>query len=138
MAIDGDTIAGVGPWSELRAAHPDAEVVGDEHGLVIPGLINAHTHLSEALIPGMGETLTLFDWAPAVIVPASLQLDREMAHVGALLKGIELISSGVTCVNDQFGAHEPRVDGQPGLGRRPGRDRPAGRGVLRCRRLADR
>ena len=77
--------------------------MGDQHGLVIPGLINAHTHLSEALIPGMGETLALFDWAPAVIVPASRQLDREMAHVGALLKGIELVSSGVTCVNDQFG-----------------------------------
>ncbi|MGZ4786586.1 MAG: amidohydrolase family protein, partial [Acidimicrobiales bacterium] len=103
VALDGDTIAAVGTWAALHAAHPDADVVGDEHGLVLPGLVNAHTHLSEALIPGMGETLTLFDWAPAVIVPASLQLDREMARVGALLKGIELLSSGVTCVNDQFG-----------------------------------
>ena len=103
VAIDDDQIVAVGPWAELRAVHPDAAVVGDEHGLVVPGFVNAHTHLSEALIPGMGETLTLFDWAPQVIVPASLQLDREMAHVGALLKGIELISSGVTCVNDMFG-----------------------------------
>ncbi|MGZ4682806.1 MAG: amidohydrolase family protein [Acidimicrobiales bacterium] len=103
VALDGDTIAAVGTWAALYAAHPDADVVGDEHGLVLPGLVNAHTHLSEALIPGMGETLTLFDWAPAVIVPASLQVDREMARVGALLKGIELLSSGVTCVNDQFG-----------------------------------
>jgi len=103
VAIEDDTIVAVGPWAEMRAARPDADVVGDEHGLVIPGLVNAHTHLSEALIPGMGETLSLFDWAPAVIVPASLQLDREMARVGALLKGIELLSSGVTCVNDMVG-----------------------------------
>ncbi len=103
VAIDDDTITAVGSWAELRAAHPGVAVVGDEHGLVLPGFVNAHTHLSEALIPGMGETLTLFDWAPAVIVPASLQLDRGMAHVGALLKGVELVSSGVTCVNDMFG-----------------------------------
>ena len=38
-------------------------MVGDDHGVVLPGLINAHTHLSEALVCGMGEDLTLFEWA---------------------------------------------------------------------------
>jgi len=103
VLVDGSAIAAVGPFAELASAHPDATVVGDEHGIVTPGLVNAHTHLSEGLITGLGETLTLFEWAPAVIVPASLHLDRDLARAGARLKAAELVSSGVTCVNDQFG-----------------------------------
>ncbi len=103
VLVDGARIAAVGPYGELAAAHPDAAVVGDEHGIVVPGFVNAHTHLSEGLIAGLGETLTLFEWAPAVIVPASLHLDRGLARTGARLKAAELVSSGVTCVNDQFG-----------------------------------
>jgi cytosine/adenosine deaminase-related metal-dependent hydrolase len=52
VLIDGEAIAAVGPYTELAAAHPDATVVGDEHGIVTPGLVNAHTHLSEGLITG--------------------------------------------------------------------------------------
>lgn len=103
VLVEGDRIVAVGPYRDLAAAHPDAAVVGDAHGLLTPGLVNAHTHLSEGLITGLGETLTLFEWAPAVIVPASLHLDRDLARAGARLKAAELVASGVTCVNDQFG-----------------------------------
>ena len=56
---DGQVLA-AGPFAEVSARFPDAEAVGDDRGVVLPGLVNAHTHLSEALIPGMGEDLTLF------------------------------------------------------------------------------
>jgi cytosine/adenosine deaminase-related metal-dependent hydrolase len=103
VLIDGTTIAAVGSYPELRAEHPDAPVVGDEHGIVIPGLVNAHDHLSEAFVSGMGENLALFEWARSIVVPAGLHLTREMARVGTLLKGFEMLRSGVTCVNDMFG-----------------------------------
>ena len=83
------------------ARFPDAEVVGDDRGVVLPGLVNAHTHLLEALIPGLGEDLTLFEWGGRLVAPAGRHLTREMARVGALLKGAEQLS-GATCVNDMF------------------------------------
>jgi 5-methylthioadenosine/S-adenosylhomocysteine deaminase len=98
---DGEVLA-VGPFGEVAARFPDAEVVGDDHGVVLPGLVNAHTHLSEALIPGMGEDLTLFEWLTRIVVPAGRHLTREMAMVGSMLKGAELLLSGVTCTSDMF------------------------------------
>jgi 5-methylthioadenosine/S-adenosylhomocysteine deaminase len=98
---DGQILA-VGPAAEVTGRFPGAEVVGDEWGVVMPGLVNCHTHLSEALIPGMGEDLTLFEWATRIVGPAGQHLTREMARIGAMLKGGELLLSGVTCVNDMF------------------------------------
>ena len=102
VAFAGGQVLAVGPFAEVAAGHQEAEVVGDEHGVVLPGLVNAHTHLSEGLLCGMGEDLSLLEWLAAIITPAGRHLTREMARVGAMLKGAELLASGVTCVNDMF------------------------------------
>ncbi|HET7518602.1 MAG TPA: amidohydrolase family protein, partial [Actinomycetes bacterium] len=102
VAFAGGEVLAVGPFAEVAARFPGAEVVGDAYGVVLPGLVNAHTHLSEALLCGMGEDLTLLEWLDAIIAPASRHLTREMARVGAMLKGAELLLSGATCVNDMF------------------------------------
>ena len=102
VAFAGGEILAVGPFGELAARFPDAEVTGDEHGVVLPGMVNAHTHLSEALLCGLGEDLTLFEWIDAIVGPAGRHLTREMARVGAMLKGAELLLSGATCVSDMF------------------------------------
>jgi 5-methylthioadenosine/S-adenosylhomocysteine deaminase len=102
VAFAGGEVLATGPFGELAARFPDAEVTGDDQGVVLPGLVNAHTHLSEALLCGMGEDLTLFEWLDRIIGPAGRHLTREMARVGAMLKGAELLLSGVTCVNDMF------------------------------------
>ena len=102
VAFAGGEVLAAGPFEELAARFPDAEVTGDDHGVVLPGLVNGHTHLSEALLPGMGEDLTLFEWIDRIVGPAGRHLTREMARVGAMLKGAELLLSGATCVNDMF------------------------------------
>jgi 5-methylthioadenosine/S-adenosylhomocysteine deaminase len=102
VAFQGGEILAVGPFDQLAGRFPAAAVVGDGAGVVLPGLVNAHTHLSEALIPGMGEDLTLFEWGARLVGPAGRHLTREMARVGSMLKGAELLLSGVTTVNDMF------------------------------------
>jgi cytosine/adenosine deaminase-related metal-dependent hydrolase len=102
VAFAGGEVLAAGPFAEVSGRFPDAEVVGDDHGVVLPGLVNAHTHLSEALVCGMGEDLTLFEWGERLVGPVGRHLTREMARVGALLKGAELLLSGATCVNDMF------------------------------------
>ncbi|HEY6746201.1 MAG TPA: amidohydrolase family protein, partial [Mycobacteriales bacterium] len=98
--------AAVGPWDELRAGHPDAEVVGDGTGILTPGFVSSHGHFSEGLVTGIGETHTLWEWFVHVVGPIEPFLTREIAYVGALLKGAEAALSGVTTVADMF-CHAP-------------------------------
>lgn len=49
VAIDGDTIVEVGPERELEAKYPDAEYVDARGNLIMPGLINCHTHIYSGL-----------------------------------------------------------------------------------------
>ena len=125
VAFAGGAILAVGAAEDLARRFPGAEVVGDRFGIVLPGLVNCHTHLSEALIPGMGEDLTLFEWVARLVAPAGRHLTREMARVGSMLKGAELLLSGVTCVSDMFCHANPgslaslgSVDGLEALGLR--------------------
>lgn len=101
VAIGADgAIDAVGPAAELAARFPDAETAGDGHGVVMPGLVNAHTHLSECLIPGMGEDCLLWEWFERVVGPAGHVTTREDMVVGTRLKAAEMLLSGITTVND--------------------------------------
>lgn len=102
VAVSGERIADVGTYAELSRKYQGAQVVGDDYGIVIPGLVNAHTHMSEALIPGMAENLSIWVWGTRLLMPIMPHLTREMARVGTLFRGSELIRSGVTTFNDMF------------------------------------
>jgi 5-methylthioadenosine/S-adenosylhomocysteine deaminase len=103
VAFDtGGTIVAVGPWGDVISAYPAAVVVGDEHGIVTPGFVCTHTHISEAFTCGMGEDMGLVEWLNAIVLPVNPFWGREMADVAARLKGAELVRSGATTVNDMF------------------------------------
>ena len=95
-------IRAVGEYAAVRTGYPDATTVGDSRSIVTPGFVNAHDHLSEGLISGMGETMSLYEWAERLIKPVLRQLTRDMARAGAMLKAAEMIRSGITTVNDMF------------------------------------
>ena len=125
VAIAGELIVGVGTFADLSRKYPEARVVGDAYGIVIPGLVNAHTHMSEALLPGMAEKLSIWVWGARLLAPTMPHLTREMAHIGTLFRGAELIRSGVTTFNDMFCHSNPSdfaslgvVDGLEELGLR--------------------
>lgn len=93
-------ITGVGPAANLLAINPGATVVGDGNGIVLPGFVNAHTHLTEGLITGMGETAVLWEWFERVVNPAGLNITRDDVALGTRLKAVEMLESGITTVND--------------------------------------
>ena len=101
VAFDAEgRIVGVGPADEVIAANQGAEVSGDGNGIVIPGFVNAHTHLTEGLNTGMGETATLWEWFERVVNPVGKVLTRDDIALGTRLKGVEMLESGITTVND--------------------------------------
>jgi cytosine/adenosine deaminase-related metal-dependent hydrolase len=92
----------VASYDVLRAAHPDLPVHGDGTGIVLPGLVSTHTHLSEALATGMGSELSLFEWGEEIVGPLGMVLTREDAAEGTALRAVEMLLSGITTVNDMF------------------------------------
>lgn len=102
VRIVGERIDALGPWEELRARFPADRVAGDATALVTPGFVNGHGHFSEGLLTGIGEQYTLWEWVDAVIGPVAPHLDDEMAYVGTLLAGIQMLRTGITLANDMF------------------------------------
>ena len=100
-AADG-LIRAVGDYPSVSAAFPGATTIGDSRDIVTPGFVNAHDHLSEGLISGIGETMSLYEWAARLINPVLRCLTRELARAGTMLKAAEMIRSGITTVNDMF------------------------------------
>jgi cytosine/adenosine deaminase-related metal-dependent hydrolase len=100
LVSDDGSITAVDGFEALASANTEAAVVGDGNGVVMPGLVNAHTHLTECLIPGMGETATLWEWFERVVDPAGRVITREEVRLGTRLKGAEMLRSGITTVND--------------------------------------
>ncbi|MCP3961871.1 MAG: amidohydrolase family protein [bacterium] len=103
VAIDGDRIAAVGGADELAARYPGARVVPAEGRIVMPGLINAHTHVPMTLFRGLADDLELMDWLQQVIFPAEAEhVDEEFVRWGTRLACLEMISGGVTTFADMY------------------------------------
>lgn len=98
VLIEDDLIVDVGP-----DGRDQADVVIDGAGKVlIPGLVNTHTHLSMSLLRGMADDLPLNTWLEDYIWPAEAHLDGDHCYAGALLAALEMIRTGTTCCNDMY------------------------------------
>jgi len=96
LAVVGDRIAAVGDW-----AGAEGDQIIDARGmLVIPGLIQTHTHLCQTLFRGMGDDLELLDWLNQRIMPLEAAHDEESLYYSALLGCGELLRGGTTSIID--------------------------------------
>ncbi|MBO7172952.1 MAG: TRZ/ATZ family hydrolase [Burkholderiaceae bacterium] len=79
------------------------EIIELNDHVVIPGLVNAHSHAPMNILRGMGADLSLMDWLQTKIWPAEGKLmSPEFAYEGAKLAAQEMLLSGITCTNDQY------------------------------------
>lgn len=110
-ARDG-VITFVGP-AGARPAAGDAEVL-DGHGmLLMPGFVNAHTHLAMTLLRGYADDMPLRPWLEEKIWPIEMKLQPEDVYWGSALGVVEMIRAGVTCFNDMY--HYPEQGAQAAL-----------------------
>ncbi|MEE9474392.1 MAG: amidohydrolase family protein [Candidatus Hydrothermarchaeaceae archaeon] len=77
-------------------------VIDAKNKIVMPGLINAHTHLSMTLFRGVADDLPLEKWLNEEIWPIEGQLEAKHVYAGSLLGCLEMIQSGTTCFNDMY------------------------------------
>lgn len=103
VAVRDGRIVAVGKLEDVRT-HWVAREVRDCSGcIVMPGLINTHTHLPMSLLRGLVDDLRLDVWLYGYMLPVEREfVNEDFCRVGTLLSCAELIRSGVTCIADMY------------------------------------
>ncbi|HHY00543.1 MAG TPA: amidohydrolase family protein [Methanothermobacter sp.] len=78
------------------------EVIDADGKVLIPGLVNTHTHLPMSLMRGLADDLPLDKWLNDHVWPVESNLEGEHCYAGALLSALEMIKSGTTTCNDMY------------------------------------
>jgi 5-methylthioadenosine/S-adenosylhomocysteine deaminase len=101
VAIVKDTITAIGPAGDFGDWNV-SKVVDARGGIIMPGLINSHTHAAMTCFRGLADDLQLMNWLNDHIFPAEAKLDDQKVYSGTLLACAEMIMSGTTCFCDMY------------------------------------
>lgn len=103
VAIDGTNIVAVGPAADIAGRFKATEQINTVGSVIIPGLINTHTHAPMVLYRGLADDLRLQEWLEKYIFPAEAKtVSRQMVRVGTRLAALEMIQSGTTTYADMY------------------------------------
>jgi 5-methylthioadenosine/S-adenosylhomocysteine deaminase len=102
VAIRDDAIVAVGEPAALEARYAPARRLDYPQGLIMPGLINAHTHAAMSLFRGLADDLPLETWLNSYIFPAESKLSADFVYWGAKLAIAEMLLSGTTTFCDMY------------------------------------
>lgn len=102
VAVYQDRVMAIGSREQLTAKFPEAEELHEPAGLIMPGLINTHTHAPMSYLRGMADDLPLMTWLQELIFPVEQKLDGEMVYHSTLLSIAEMIKSGTTSFCDSY------------------------------------
>ena len=103
VAIAGTDIVAVGTPAEIAARYTAAETIDATGQVVLPGLINTHTHAAMVLYRGLGNDLNLQDWLTKYIFPAEARtVSPEFVRAGTRLAALEMILGGTTTFVDMY------------------------------------
>ena len=105
LVIEDDIIKSIHPVNELHTVEglDEAKTVILDNHILMPGLINTHTHAAMSLLRGIADDLPLMDWLNNHIWPAETKwVDRQFIQDGVKLCVAEMIRSGTTCLNDMY------------------------------------
>ena len=104
LYLEKDRIVGIG---EAPEGFQEDKVIDGTDKLVIPGLINCHTHSYMSFMRNVADDLSFMDWLFGTIDPIEQKMMDEDAYWGANLAIIEMMKSGTTCFNDmQMNIHQ--------------------------------
>lgn len=109
LAIRDDSIVAVGPRAEIEARYSADEIIDCAGQIIMPGLINAHTHAAMTLLRGLADDLRLDVWLLGYMMPVEREfVSAEFCRLGTTLACAEMIRSGVTAFADMY-YHEADV-----------------------------
>ena len=103
VAIDEGVIVAIGRAADIEAAYPAANTLSGENRIVMPGLVNGHSHAAMTLLRGVADDLALMDWLNNYIFPAEVEfVDAEFVRIGTELACWEMVRGGTTTFVDMY------------------------------------
>jgi 5-methylthioadenosine/S-adenosylhomocysteine deaminase len=103
LAIAGDTIVAMGSEEDIETDYSGRYRIDARDSIVMPGLVNAHTHAAMTCFRGIADDMELMTWLNNYIFPAEAKnVDPELAYWGSLLACAEMIKSGTTSFCDMY------------------------------------
>jgi 5-methylthioadenosine/S-adenosylhomocysteine deaminase len=103
LAIDGDAIVAVGMKKEILSSFHGKETIDVPGSIIMPGLVNAHTHAAMTCFRGIADDMELMDWLNRYIFPSEARnVNPELVYWGSLLACAEMIKSGTTTFSDMY------------------------------------
>jgi len=103
VAIDEGVILAVGAAATIDAEYAARDTLPGERRIVMPGLVNGHSHAAMTLLRGVADDLALMDWLNNYIFPAEVEfVDAEFVRIGTELACWEMIRGGTTTFVDMY------------------------------------
>jgi 5-methylthioadenosine/S-adenosylhomocysteine deaminase len=119
VAVRDGAIEQVFPASEASSKFPDYDRIELPDHVLIPGLVNSHTHAAMALMRGMSDDLPLMRWLQEHIWPAETEhVSPEFVRDGTALACAEMLRGGITCFNDMYYFPEAALEAAKAAGMR--------------------
>ena len=103
VAINNGVIIAVGTAADIHAQYSAKETLAGTNRVVLPGLVNGHSHAAMTLLRGLADDLALMDWLTNYIFPAEVEfVDSEFVRIGTELACWEMIRGGTTTFVDMY------------------------------------
>ena len=103
VVVEGDSITAVGQTSEILKSYTSTEIINCQGNVLMPGLVNIHTHLPMNMLRGLADDLRLDVWLQGYVWPVEHEfVTPEFVRLGTQIACTELIRSGVTCFADMY------------------------------------
>jgi len=104
LLIEGNKIKRIGKnlIDKENLNEKDLKIIDGKNKMVIPGLVNTHTHIPMTLFRGVADDLPLMEWLNDYIWKMEAKLNKDIVYAGALLGCVEMIKSGTTTFNDMY------------------------------------
>ncbi|MGA1843428.1 MAG: amidohydrolase family protein, partial [bacterium] len=102
IAVKGDRILAVGKNEEICRTFRAARTLDKPAHLIMPGLVNTHTHAAMSLFRGLADDLPLMEWLNQYIFPAERRINDTLVHLGTRLACCEMIRTGTTTFKDMY------------------------------------
>src|SRR5215475_11991120 len=111
IAVQGNRIIAIGKTAALQERYPDHEAIDVGGKLIIPGLIDTHVHLAQAMIRGCADDMSLIQWLCERVWVLQGNYTNDDGYVSARLCIAEMLKSGTTTFLESMLAHRYGFDG---------------------------
>jgi len=103
--ISKSNIVAVGTKKEIEKNYSASQIIDGKNKILIPGLVNTHSHSVQTLLRGQADDLALLDWLKTVVLPGEARFTADEVYSSSLLGFAEMIRTGTTSTNDMLTTH---------------------------------